>query len=182
MKKIITCLALIVLFVAPSFGGSKGAEIPLGSYYLKHNLFVVENKHLTVNYIGQTEIPINTDVDVIEIGRDSIIFLVPAWGGREFVIVNEEAYSCTSLEGLFERTFSKSPVEIGSYEDSIINGVVLEKVRVGMTKDDVIKALGYPPCHKTPALESRSWIYWINRFNKAVVVFDDSGVVIEVSD
>lgn len=51
--------------------------------------------------------------------------------------------------------------------------------KVGMTKDGVILAMGYPPMHRTPSLESNRWLYWKNRFGRLRVEFED-GLVSKV--
>ncbi len=49
-------------------------------------------------------------------------------------------------------------------------------VNIGMSKDAVIKALGYPPEHKTPNLEGNEWRYWKNRYGTMLVSFTDGKV------
>lgn len=51
---------------------------------------------------------------------------------------------------------------------------------VGMTKQGVLFAMGRPPHHANPSLESNSWMYWQNRFNRVVLEFDDKGVLTTV--
>ena len=42
-------------------------------------------------------------------------------------------------------------------------------------------AIGYPPEHATPSLDSDVWTYWKNRFGKLKVTFAN-GKVSEISD
>lgn len=48
------------------------------------------------------------------------------------------------------------------------------KLVVGMSKAAVIMAYGYPPEHRTPSLESNTWIYWIDRFRNKAILFDEN--------
>lgn len=48
---------------------------------------------------------------------------------------------------------------------------------VGMSKQGVIFAMGYPPLHKTPSTEESYWLYWKNRFAKRGVEFSKEGKV-----
>ena len=57
-------------------------------------------------------------------------------------------------------------------QEGIKDGVV----KKGMTKEGVVYAVGYPPTHKTPTLDSDQWIYWKNRFGKMRVQFTDGKV------
>lgn len=59
-------------------------------------------------------------------------------------------------------------------------GVALGKPITGMTKAGIVFAMGYPPPHVNPSLESDRWIYWLGRFEQEVVVFDGSGRVMAI--
>jgi hypothetical protein len=61
-------------------------------------------------------------------------------------------------------------------------GLTLGKPLVGMSREGVWFALGHPPRHVTPSLESNRWIYWTYRFNRIAIVFDDGGHVLVVED
>ena len=56
-------------------------------------------------------------------------------------------------------------------------GISEGKVYEGMTKEGVRIALGYPARHRTPSLESDTWIYWRNRFRTLAVEFGQNGKV-----
>src|SRR5207249_755126 len=47
---------------------------------------------------------------------------------------------------------------------------------VGSTLDQVRMALGYPPAHRTPALDAPVWTYWQNRWATMQVYFDGDRV------
>ena len=47
----------------------------------------------------------------------------------------------------------------------------------GMTRQGVIYAIGYPPRHVNPSVESGNWTYWRHRFDRFIVEFDDEGIV-----
>ena len=49
-------------------------------------------------------------------------------------------------------------------------------VKVGMTKEGVKYAIGFPPEHKTPDLNNNEWLYWKNRFNTFKVEFKNNTV------
>jgi len=46
---------------------------------------------------------------------------------------------------------------------------------VGMTKEGVKFAMGLPPIHATPSIDSNRWTYWINKWAKNMIEFDDNG-------
>jgi len=49
-------------------------------------------------------------------------------------------------------------------------------VAIGMSKDAVIVAIGYPPITETPNLDGNTWVYWSGRYNKFNVHFKDGKV------
>lgn len=50
------------------------------------------------------------------------------------------------------------------------------RILPGMTKEAVILAVGYPPEHATPSLDSTTWKYWRNRFATTNVHFQGGKV------
>ena len=47
----------------------------------------------------------------------------------------------------------------------------------GMSKQGILYAMGRPPQHATPTLEGNMWMYWLNRFKRQAIHFDDDGNV-----
>jgi hypothetical protein len=42
---------------------------------------------------------------------------------------------------------------------------------IGMTKDEVITCIGYPPAHATESTNQSIWTYWWSRFNTKELIF-----------
>jgi hypothetical protein len=77
-----------------------------------------------------------------------------------------------------------SPIPV-SYEG--LNAVDWEciktgTVKVGMTKQGVMIAWGYPPRPATLSLSDERWTYWKGRFDRVVVVFDEDSKVVSLVD
>jgi outer membrane protein assembly factor BamE (lipoprotein component of BamABCDE complex) len=49
-----------------------------------------------------------------------------------------------------------------------------------MTRQGLIYAMGRPPIHANPNLDSDTWMYWLNRFKRQAIDFDDNGLVEEI--
>jgi outer membrane protein assembly factor BamE (lipoprotein component of BamABCDE complex) len=60
------------------------------------------------------------------------------------------------------------------------DGIAAGRAQVGMTRQGVLYAMGRPPFHANPSLDSSEWMYWRNRFGKTAVQFDESGKVTNV--
>jgi len=54
------------------------------------------------------------------------------------------------------------------------------KVAIGMSKQEVLVSLGYPPAHQTPSLDASQWKYWYTGFGSFLVVWDGAGRVKDV--
>jgi len=63
---------------------------------------------------------------------------------------------------------------------SVQEAVKAGKVALGMTKEQVIAALGYPPAHATASLDTVQWKYWYSTHGTYLVSWDESGQVSEV--
>lgn len=72
--------------------------------------------------------------------------------------------------------------KIKALRDIDQKGIFDGKALVGMSRQGVIYALGYPPVSKTPHLENNRWWYWKTRFNRFYVEFDHTGAVVNIKD
>ena len=94
-------------------------------------------------------------------------------------------YSKKNMMGMDKEEYinlitSPEPVSLSGFSELDLQGIEEGKALVGMTKDGIKTALGYPAKHRTPSLEENTWIYWRNRYSTTGVVFDDTGKVISV--
>ncbi|MGH8680186.1 MAG: hypothetical protein ACREVS_13500 [Burkholderiales bacterium] len=71
--------------------------------------------------------------------------------------------------------------KIATWPAGVQEAVKLGKIAVGMTKEQVIVSLGYPPLHQTPSLDVPVWKYWLTRVGTFLVVWDDKGRVRDVT-
>jgi outer membrane protein assembly factor BamE (lipoprotein component of BamABCDE complex) len=69
---------------------------------------------------------------------------------------------------------------IDAWPASVQEAVKAGKVALGMTKEQVIAALGYPPAHATPSLNAVQWKYWYSTHGTYLVSWDETGQVSEV--
>ncbi|TPH15102.1 outer membrane protein assembly factor BamE [Litorilituus lipolyticus] len=60
------------------------------------------------------------------------------------------------------------------------DGIKKGKPLVGMSKEGILLAMGRPPIHATPDLEGNSWTYWINKWARNIIEFDENGKVKEI--
>jgi len=76
---------------------------------------------------------------------------------------------------------SSTPVTYENLSDLDRQGIQAGKALVGMSKEGVKIALGYPAKHRTPSLDDNHWTYWRGRHDTYTVEFDADGKVTRIS-
>ncbi len=154
---------------------SKGTGAnPPQKLYVQFSFMYEKHVHRTTNYRKGILVPVNTEVSLLKQTRKTIVVALP--GGLELTIENIEPYSGETIEGILARTLSTNKVDLSSFSEMERKAIAAGEVSIGMSKKAVVTALGYPPKHKTPSLESNQWRYWRNRFGTFVVHFEDDRV------
>lgn len=154
----------------PSDLGAKGEKL-----YTQFSLYYEEDHHITTNYRKGVLVPINTEVEFVKASRKRVTVRIPSYDVT-VDFENEEGYSGEKIPGIFNRTFGRQPVDLSNYTEAEQSSIKKGTVAVGMSKEAVVKAMGYPPKHKTPTLNMDQWRYWKNRFDTMLVFFDDGKV------
>lgn len=85
-----------------------------------------------------------------------------------------------SLQDYLDLITSPTPVSYEGLSDVDRQGIQAGQAMVGMSKEGVTVALGYPAKHQTPSLDSNTWIYWKDRFRTLRVQFDGNGKVVSI--
>lgn len=65
--------------------------------------------------------------------------------------------------------------KIASWPARVRSAIHVGKVTLGMTKEQAIVAVGYPPLHQTPTLDAPQWKYWHTRIASYLLVWNESG-------
>jgi hypothetical protein len=71
-------------------------------------------------------------------------------------------------------------LRLASWSESVRSAVRAGKIEIGMTKEQVIVSLGYPPAHETPYLGADRWKYWYGKLDTFLVLWDDQERVRDV--
>jgi hypothetical protein len=132
------------------------------------------------DYPGHSLLPYNTKVypTVVE---NRIYFIVADTGMRIDFEYNAGRMGMSAWRYLALIT-SPTPVVYGGLNDVDRLGIATGRALVGMTKQTVLIALGYPARHRTPSLEDSGWTYWKGRRGAYVVEFDHNGNVVRIVD
>ena len=169
-----------------------------GALYLKNNIHAQQGRtDCKASYSGWTDpgaghfiLPVNTPVRMGEMtglkrrihgGRGFLIVVldpdVPESRREIFFEFNVSNMGGMSQDEYFALITSSEMVSLGNLSEIDRKGISEGKAYEGMTKDGVRMALGYPAKHRTPSLDSNTWIYWRNRFRTMAVEFSSDGKV-----
>jgi len=178
---------LLSIFSGPVNAGDK-------IVYNKYNIHVQDqidrkgNHHYAASYANYTNpgaghmiIPAGTPLIVKKKSRKEIVFLTQKDNLRiEFEY--HEPRMGMSVDKYLELITSSEPTSLSKFSGADLKGIKEGKAHVGMTKEGVLTALGYPAVHRTPSLDAGTWIYWTNRFGTLSVDFDAKGKVTKVTN
>jgi hypothetical protein len=157
--------------------------------HTKYNIHVQDklsrsgNHVYTASYANYTDpgtghiiIPAGSEITILKKGRKLFRFQV-----EEDNMVVDFLYHGPrmgmSVGEYIEKITSPKPVSLARFSKIDKKGIKEGKAYVGMSRDGVMTALGYPAAHRTPSLDASTWVYWGNRFRTIAVDFDDRGRV-----
>lgn len=176
----------LVLSVCFSCANVPVAQEARAQSYLKCNIHYQQQSHdAKASYANWTDpgqghmiLPVNTQ---IEIGRFRSGFSIIALPTKNEIYFeyNEKNMRMTAEQYLALIT-SPTPVQLDAFSEQDRKGISEGRAYVGMSKNGVMTALGYPAAHRTPSLGANTWVYWKNRFKTFVVQFDNKGLVTSV--
>jgi SmpA / OmlA family len=154
-------------------------------HFESRNLFTCCNLHYEsenindANYWVGEELPAGTPVRVDKVSADSATFTA---GGTTLTLTHEYGTAEESLQQYLDKVLVRTDPRgrIAAYPAAVRRAIDSARVERGMTREQVIAALGYPPTHHTPSLQDKEWTYWYSRWATYKVVFDDAGKVADV--
>lgn len=171
---------LALLCLALTAGACRGPAVqsPLvgQTRYLCCNFRYEKTRTTDVNAQVGALVPLGTPVTILGVRRDAVEF--QPVGHPVITLVHRYGRRNQTLEQFLDQWFvdadptaklRRLPAKV---QQQITQGVVVP----GMTKAQVLMALGYPPAHETPSLDSPQWTYWRNRFDRMRVYFDGDRV------
>jgi hypothetical protein len=131
------------------------------------------------NYQVGAILPFGSQAQVQAMRGRSVTFLAD---GRTLTLTQSYGTAQESFEAYLAKILvSEDPrVRFASWPKGVQEAVSAGHVEKGMTREQVLMSLGYPPTHRTPSLNDRQWTYWYNRWVTFQVVFDDAGKVDQI--
>lgn len=177
-------LSLMVSACCSCRSGETGGTTPReGGLYSRYNLHYYSRKDVNVaSYANYTNcpnhalLPYNTKFKVGSWGKGFKLTVA----GTGMVILFE--YRSTNMGGMSAQDYvnlimSPTPVSYSGLTPEDLEGIKAGKAMMGMTKEGVKIALGYPAKNKTPSTDLNTWVYWKGRMNTLTVNFGENGKV-----
>ena len=159
------------------------------TFYTRFNLHYVTQKGDNMasyanytDYPGHSFLSYNTKVAV---GMWNRGFKITAADTGEVILFRFKSSNMDGMRGsdYLDLILSSEPVSYMGLAAEDEQGIQQGKAMVGMTKEGVKIALGYPAKHRTPSLDQNTWAYWKGRLgDPRLVKFDDSGRVVSIVD
>lgn len=154
------------------------------TYYTNFTIYALNGMHKTTNYRYGSILPINSAVQIIDftIGADPTsdqegqnLVIRNLATGEDILIFNVPSYSGVLNDEYFRRFLSEEPTDLSMVSANFVEKINQGIVTVGMSKNEVLMALGYPPAHQTPSLDKNTWRYWKDKYTTFVISFNDNG-------
>jgi hypothetical protein len=148
-----------------------------GVYYTQFALQFEKGHFRTTNYRTGTLLPINAKVTLLDINKKIIKVKIEDFQ-HELIVKNAPKHVGGDAYFYFDKLFAQQKVNLAQFTREERAFIEKGKVGVGMRKDAVIAAFGYPPSHATPSLSYDNWTYWKSSWGDRLVVnFKDDKVV-----
>jgi hypothetical protein len=160
----------------PSTGAPAAPSLPSG--YTCCNLHYENDWISDANWSAMPMIPAGASIKVVDYGRYRANVEID---GRKMRLGLDygRQQSVEAWAGKLVVSADPRP-RIAAMPPPVRDAIRAGKVALGMSKDEVIVALGYPPTHATPSLDSPQWKYWHSGFGSFLVVWDNAGRVKDV--
>ena len=128
------------------------------------------------NYFVGTTIPAGTAVQVLAMTGSSVTFMA---AGKKLTLVHSYGKDQESIQQYLSKVLvpDDPKAKLATFPRSAQQAIRDGRVEKGMTREQVIMSLGYPPTHRTASTSSNEWTYWYNRWVTYKVQFDDQGRV-----
>jgi SmpA / OmlA family len=131
------------------------------------------------NYFIGSTIPAGTPVHVDAMTSDSVTFTA---NGTKLALYHSFGRDQESMEQYVNKILvpEDPKAKLATFPHSAQDAIREGRVEKGMTREQVIMSLGFPPTHRTASTTSNEWTYWYNRWVTYKVQFDNQGLVATV--
>jgi serine/threonine protein kinase len=132
-----------------------------------------------LNYASQERIPAGTPIKIVDYGRWRIITEI---GGRRIRIGLDYGRRQETLAQYARKLTVDRDLRfrIASFPPLVQDAIAAGKLLPGMSKEQVVMAVGFPARHETPSVADTRWKLWYSSRVPYFVAFDERGRVQEI--
>ena len=125
------------------------------------------------NWVIHPRIPAGTPARILEYGEHRVSVEI---GGRAMTLGLDYGRRQNLREWAQRMIVPDDPKrKIAGWPAAAREAIESGKVAVGMTREQVIVAVGYPPAHATPSMDALQWKYWYDTHSTYELVWDGAG-------
>jgi hypothetical protein len=152
---------------------------PLFAGYTCCNLHFDGDWVSDLNYSGQTRIPAGSPIKIVDYGRWRLITEVE---GKKIRIGLDYGRRQETLAQFARKlTVDKDlRFRLAAFPPIVQDAIRAAKVLPGMSKEQVLMAVGFPARHETPSVSNPDWKFWHTSRIPYTVHFDERGRVKDV--
>jgi hypothetical protein len=175
-----TAITVILAGCEAMPGATTGAAVApaLPTGYTCCNLHYVNDWISDANWSSMPMIPAGASIKVLGYGRYRIPVEID---GRNMRLGLDYGRQQPVEEWARKLVVADDPRrKIAAWPAPVRDAVRAGKVAIGMSKEQVLVSLGYPPIHQTPSLDAPQWKYWHTGFGSFLVAWDNAGRVKDV--
>jgi hypothetical protein len=131
------------------------------------------------NYAVGTIVPLGSPAQVQSAARNTVTIVA---AGTTLRLQHTYGREQESFQQYLDKLLvAEDPrLKLAHFSRSVQEAIQEGRVEKGMTREQVLMSLGYPPTHRTPSLSASSWTYWYNHWVTYQVAFDSAGLVSNV--
>jgi hypothetical protein len=151
------------------------------AFYLCCNLHYDKSEITDANYSRGSVVPFATRVEILKVTRQSVVFK-PA-GHPQLTLEYSHGAKGLPFDQFLDHLFVTEDPRLKLRKVPARQVKLMESgtVAPGMSKDQVLMTLGYPPADRTPSLEAATWTYYASPSQTFTVSFDGGGRVTQVT-
>jgi hypothetical protein len=171
---------VVPMFAATAVVASTASAAPPQSGYLCCNMRSDGTWISDSNYqeAGKFVVPAGTPVQVVGFGRYRVEVNLPTLAQGKQWLGNDYSRDIAMDAFAARYVVREDPrAKLATWPKKVQDAVTSARVTKGMTREQVLMALGYPISSETPHLDAKIWRYWLWTFSEYKVFFDDEGLV-----
>jgi hypothetical protein len=151
-------------------------DTPLPSGYTCCNLHYDKDKISDANWTHAALIPAGSPIKVVSWGSGEAAVEID---GKPYRVVHEYGRKEQSLQAFVGKLIEPSSprAKVERWPQPVRAAVQAGTVIPGMTREQALVAVSYPPTHKTPSLDAMQWQHWQSRAGRFEIYWGADGKI-----